>query len=160
MMRTTRSRCAHPLDELCAEVDRLWTSLIAAPPLHGWGSAPRSGFPAVNIRETDDALWVEAEIPGLSAADVDVSVDGDELVLTGQRQAAGPTAPAVEPGADGRAAVWHRRERGHGSFERRLSLPVRVAADGVEARLVDGVLTIRCPKAPECQPRRVTVSEA
>lgn len=159
MNRTTRSRCAHPLDELCAEVDRLWTGLIAAPPLHGWGSAPRSGFPAVTIRETDDALWVEAEIPGMAPGDVEVSVAGDELVLKGQRQRGGPT-PVTEPPATGGAVVWHRRERGHGSFERRLPLPVQVATDGVEARLVDGVLTIRCPKAPECQPRRVTVSGA
>lgn len=144
------------MDELCAEVDRLWTNLIAAPPLHGWGSAPRSGFPAVNVRETDEALFVEAEIPGLSAADVDVSVAGDELVLKGQRLRGGPEVRPAEGTADD--VVWHRRERGHGSFERRIPLPVQVAADAVEARLVDGVLTIRCPKAPECQPRRVPVS--
>jgi len=156
MMRTSRSGCAHPLDELCAEVDRLWTNLIAAPPLHGWGSPPRAGFPAVNVRETDDALLVEAELPGLACGDVDVSVAGDELVLKGERAAAGPK----EATGDGAApdVVWHRRERGHGGFQRRIQLPVPVAAELVEARLVDGVLSIRCPKAPECQPRKVPVS--
>lgn len=151
-MRSTRSGCAHPLEELCAEVDRLWTTLVAAPPLHGWGQTPRAGFPAVNLRETDDAFIVEAELPGLAPADVDVSVVGDDVVLAGRR---GPAADAVADGATD--IVWHRRERGHGAFERRISLPVAVNPDGVEARLSDGVLTVRCPKAPECQPHKVPV---
>jgi HSP20 family protein len=155
MTRTSRSGCAHPLDELCAEVDRLWTSLIAAPPLHGWGSQPRTGFPAVNVRETDDALFVEAELPGLASSDVDVSVAGDELVLKGERAAAPNGSPGEGATPD---VVWHRRERGHGGFQRRIPLPVPVAAELVEARLVDGVLSIRCPKAPERQPRKVPVS--
>ncbi|MBU6276331.1 MAG: Hsp20/alpha crystallin family protein [Planctomycetes bacterium] len=154
-MRTTRPGSAHPLDELCAEVDRLWTTLIAAPPLHGWGSTPRAAFPAVNVRETDDAVLVEAEIPGLAAADVSVSVADDTLVLEGERRTDGPR-PAGEGAGD--EVVWHRRERGSGRFERRIPLAVAVAADRVEARLVDGVLTVRCPKAPEAQPRRVPVS--
>lgn len=154
-MRTSRAGSAHPLDELCAEVDRLWTTLIAAPPLHGWGSTPRAAFPAVNVREADDAVIVEAEVPGLSPADVSVSVADDTLVLEGERRTeARPTSG--DTGGDG--VVWHRRERGSGRFERRIPLAVAVAADRVEARLVDGVLTIRCPKAPEAQPRRVPVS--
>ena len=53
--------------------------------------------------------------------------------------------------------TWHRRERGTGGFERRLVLPVAVDAGRVEAKLVDGVLTVTCPKAPERQPHKVTV---
>jgi HSP20 family molecular chaperone IbpA len=56
--------------------------------------------------------------------------------------------------------VWHRRERGIGSFERRIPLPVAVDPAGVEARLVDGVLSITCPKAAEAKPRRVEVRSA
>jgi len=157
---------AHPLDELRDELDRLWTSLTAAPPLHGWGVRPRGeAFPAVNVSENDDCVTIEAELPGLDAGDVDVSVSGEELVLKGSRPESGGEPPAAghapgQPDGNGSrepAVTWHRRERGTGGFERRLTLPAAVDASRVEAKLVDGVLTITCPKAPERQPHKVAV---
>jgi len=169
-MHTYRTGFAHPLDELRDELDRLWGSLVAAPPLHGWGTRPaEAAFPAVNIRETDDAVIVEAELPGLDAANVDIAVTGDELVLKGSRAQpeGGPARPEGDrsrpEGGNGErkpAVTWHRRERGSGSFERRLSLPVAVDAGRVEAKLADGVLTITCPKAAEAQPHKVQVRSA
>jgi HSP20 family protein len=159
-MPSYRAGFAHPLDELRDEFDRLWTSLTAAPPLHGWG-VRLSGdvFPAVNVSESDDCVTVEAELPGLDAGDVEVSVNGEELLLKGSRPE--PAAPAADDatagGNGGPAVTWHRRERGTGGFERRLTLPVAVDASGVEARLVDGVLTVTCPKAPERKPHKVTI---
>jgi HSP20 family protein len=159
---------AYPLDELRDELDRLWTSLTAAPPLHGWGVRPGSDtFPAVNVSESDDCVTIEAELPGLDAGDVDIAVSGEELVLKGARPephqpadpAAAGTGAAASPGNGERhqAVTWHRRERGTGSFERRIMLPIAVDSSRVEAKLVDGVLTITCPKAPERQPHKVTV---
>ncbi|MFM8379759.1 MAG: Hsp20/alpha crystallin family protein [Planctomycetia bacterium] len=177
-MQTYRTGFAHPLDELRDELDRLWGNLVAAPPLHGWGSRPSAtDFPAVNIRETDDAVIVEAELPGLDAASLDIAVTGDELVLKGSRPQqpeavqAKPEGAQTKPegtgarpeGGNGErkpAVTWHRRERGTGSFERRLTLPVAVDAGKVEARLADGVLTVTCPKAPEAQPHKVRVRSA
>jgi len=152
-----------PFEELREELDRVWTSLTAAPPLHGWGVRPEAAFPAVNVRENDAAITIEAELPGLDAADVGISVTGDELVLEGSRpeRAAGDRESTAAAGeAAGEKVTWHRRERGSGSFKRRIPLPVVVDAGRVEARLVDGVLTVTCPKAPECQPRRVEVRSA
>ena len=174
---------AYPLDELRDELDRLWTSLTAAPPLHGWGVRPGSDvFPAVNVSESDDCVTIEAELPGLDANDVDIAVSGEELVLKGARpephQTTEPatskpmTAETGAPDGQGtsgqgtsrqgngerqKAVTWHRRERGTGSFERRISLPVAVDASRVEAKLVGGVLTITCPKAAERQPHKVKV---
>jgi HSP20 family protein len=90
---------------------------------------------------------------------VGISVTGDELVLEGSRpeRSAGDGESTGEPGEQ---VTWHRRERGSGSFKRRIPLPVAVDASRVEARLVDGVLTVTCPKAPESQPRRVEVRSA
>jgi HSP20 family protein len=161
---TFRAGFALPLEELREEFDRLWTTLTAAPPLHGWGVRPEAGFPAVNVRESDEAIMVEAELPGLEAADVGISVTGNELVLEGSR----PTGPGAGGSGNGEQAgeqageqvIWHRRERGTGGFKRRIPLPLAVDADRVEARLVDGVLTVTCPKAAECQPRRVEVRSA
>jgi HSP20 family protein len=154
-MTTYRAGLALPLEELCDEFDRLWTSLTAAPPLHGWGIGSGGVFPAVNVRETGEAVTIEAELPGLDSGDVEISVTGEDLVLKGSR-------PGGQPAGNGHAAsepkvTWHRRERGSGAFERRIALPVAVDASRVEARLVDGVLTVTCPKAPEAQPRRVAV---
>jgi HSP20 family protein len=159
-MPSYRAGFAHPLDELRDELDRLWTSLTAAPPLHGWGVRPRGDvFPAVNVSESDDRVTIEAELPGLDAGDVEVSVNADEFVLKGSRpdSAAKNSGPETGGEAGGPAVTWHRRERGTGGFERRLTLPVAVDAARVEARLVDGVLTVTCPKAPERQPHKVTV---
>ena len=157
-MATFRAGFALPLEELRDEFDRLWTSLTAAPPLHGWGVRPDGAFPAVNVRESGDCVTIEAELPGLESGDVDIAVTGDELVLKGAR-------PDGASGGDGDGqpetkVTWHRRERGTGAFERRIPLPVAVDAARVEARLVNGVLTITCPKAPEAQPRRVEVRSA
>ena len=155
-MPTFHAGIAPRLEDLRDEFDRLWTSLTAAPPLHGWPAAPAERlFPAVNVSESDEAIMVEAELPGLDAGDVDISVAGDELVLRGSR-----TGRPEQPAGNGEkpaAVTWHRRERGSGTFERRIELPVAVDATRVEARLVDGVLTVTCPKAPQAQPRKVAV---
>lgn len=147
---------ALPLEELRDEFDRLWTTLTAAPPLHGWGVRHEAAFPPVNVRESDEAVFVEAELPGLDAGDVVISVTGNELLLEGSRPASGPHAE----NDSATKVTWHRKERGTVSFKRRLQLPVAVDAAHVEARLEDGVLMVTCPKAVECQPRRVEVRSA
>ena len=186
-MAVHRTGFTLPLDELRNELDRFWTTLVTPPPQAGQAPRPEPGcwsghapFPAVNFHETDEAFSVEAEIPGVDASHVDVSVSGDELVIKGSRpahdsQPKASDAPcstgegccqAPASHADASAAesvrhegkvVWHLRERGTGSFERRLTLPVAVDAERVEARLVDGVLTVTCPKLAACQPRKVPV---
>jgi HSP20 family protein len=175
-MPAYRTGFALPLDELRDEIDRLWTSLVTAPPLHGWGPrAEERVFPAVNLRETFDAFTVEAELPGISVSDVDISVAGDSLVLKGSRPGADATTEAPtgatsgatsgDSGATGERpvgekVVWLLQERGTGAFERRITLPVAVDSQRVEARLVDGVLTVVCPKLAACQPRKVEVRGA
>ena len=107
----------------------------------------------MNVCESDDAVTIEAELPGLDTADIDITVHGDELVLKGSRPAeAGDAATPAEE-----RVTWHRRERGSGAFERRLMLPVTVDASRVEARLVQGVLTVTCPKTAASQPQKVSV---
>ncbi|MFN9368319.1 MAG: Hsp20/alpha crystallin family protein, partial [Planctomycetia bacterium] len=111
-----------PLEELREEFDRLWNSLSAAPPLHGWGARATEGlFPAVNVRETDAAFVIEAELPGLDAADVDISASGTEVLLKGSRPE--PEGLRTGNGEQQQQTTWHRRERGTGGFERRLTLP-------------------------------------
>jgi HSP20 family protein len=151
---------AYPLEDLRDEFDRLWNSLTEPQSVQARSfRRGEAAVPAVNVSESDAAVTIEAELPGLSAGDVDISVSGEELVLKGSRPAAGG---GERPSGNGEQAgiTWHRRERAAGPFERRIALPVAVDASRVEARIVDGVLTVTCPKAPECQPHKVTVRSA
>jgi HSP20 family protein len=149
---------APQFEELRDELDRVWNTITTSAPRQGWAARQATGpFPAVNVRETDDAIILEAELPGLDAGDVDVSVADDELVLKGARPECAAPEAAAGDGERKPSVTWHRRERGSGAFERRIALPMAVDAGRVEARLVNGVLTVTCPKAPQCQPRKVEV---
>jgi HSP20 family protein len=78
---------------------------------------------------------------------LEITVTGDtQFTLKGERK-----QPAPEK------AEWHRQERGFGSFERTIELPVSVDAGKVEARLENGVLTVKMAKAPAAKPRKIPV---
>lgn len=163
-MPMRRAGFAHPLnlasslEEMRDDFERLWSTLSRGPAAAARGDwrpqATERLFPAVNVHESGEAVTVEAELPGLAGDDIDISVIGDELVLKGTR-------PASEPaGGDGEShagVTWHRRERGAGEFERRITLPAAVDAARVQAKLLHGVLTVTCPKPPQSQPHKVHV---
>ena len=135
---------AFPFGDFRREMDRLFTDFGIAGP----GSASHGGesFPAVNIWEDQESIYVEAECPGLKMTDLDLSVVGNELAIRGERK----------PRENGDTA-YHRRERACGPFTRFVTLPVAVETQDVEAVLRDGVLTITLPKAAEAKPRRIEV---
>jgi HSP20 family protein len=109
--------------------------------------APATSYPPVNLWEDDDFVYAEAELPGLKLADLEISVTADnQLTLKGTRDPAAPEK--VE---------WHRQERGFGRFERTIELPVSVDTGKVEARLENGVLTIKMAKSPGAKPRKIPV---
>jgi HSP20 family protein len=101
-----------------------------------------SWVPAVQTDETDDAYLVRAELPGMKSDDVNVELVGNELRLTGE----------VSQEGDGKA-LRHRQ----GKFAYRASLPSDADAQKIDARLADGVLTVRLPKAPQAQARRIEI---
>jgi HSP20 family protein len=104
-------------------------------------------YPALNVWEDNDSLFVEAELPGFDLTDLEIFVDGENhLSIKGERQ-----KPELED------AAWHRRERGYGAFSRTVELPSDVDADKVTASLKAGVLTITLPKKEAVKPRRIEV---
>jgi HSP20 family protein len=117
-----------------------------------WGvglpeEAAAVSYPPVNLWEDDDFVHAEAELPGLKLPDLEITVTADnQLTLEGKRERAAPAN--VE---------WHRQERGFGRFERTIELPVRVDSGKVEARLENGVLTIKMAKSPAAKPRKIPV---
>lgn len=137
---------ANPFD-VAREMDRLFESMMANQPAAYVPTARgRLSYPAVNLWEDDGSLYIEAELPGLSMDDLEVLVTDNELTIKGERR---PTAPEN--------AATLRRERGTGTFERTISLPVDINAENVEAKLHDGVLMITLPKAPAHTPRKIEV---
>jgi HSP20 family protein len=103
--------------------------------------------PAVNVWEKDDGFVLEAELPGFTIDDVDVTVEGAEVVFRGERKA---ESPAVD-------STLHKRERWFGKFERRLEFPVEIDAEKAEATMRDGVLTLVLPKSPAAAARKISI---
>jgi len=107
----------------------------------------RDWAPAVDIKETDDAYLIEAELPGLSKEDVKVTVDDGVLTIQGERKQEEETSDKK----------IHRVERFYGSFMRRFSLPDNVDEGSVKAKFKDGVLTLSVKKAEPKEPKAIEV---
>jgi len=96
-----------------------------------------------NVSETDKEICITAELPGLMVEDVDVSVNGDQIVIKGEKKS------EKEEKADDQGREFHVIERASGSFWRAMTLPFQINADLVKAVVKDGVLTVTVPKPPE-----------
>ena len=101
--------------------------------------------PPVDIEEADDAYIVEAEVPGVKRDDVDIEVVGNELTIRGEIK------------EKERVGIVRRRTRRTGRFEYHVTLPVAVDSDKIDAKLDDGVLTVRIPKSERAQRRKIQV---
>ena len=130
-----------------AEIERLHGQIGSL--LDGWGGLsllPRSGFiPRADVEETDDAYLVELELPGVHKKEIDISVAGRRLTVSGERK------------EKERVGLLRRRTRSVGRFHYELVLPSPIDPDAVDATLDDGVLTVRVPKAAGQQPKRIEV---
>jgi HSP20 family protein len=103
--------------------------------------------PAVEISERKDAYLVSAELPGVSAAEVEITFEDGLLTIQGERHAA----------SDTEGERVHRSERYYGAFRRSITLPSNVQAGKIEATAQDGVLQVLVPKAPDVQAMRIPV---
>jgi HSP20 family protein len=105
-------------------------------------------YPLMNISEDKDNLYVDALAPGLEPETLNVSVTGDQLVISGEKK---PLPKSVKP------ELVHRSERSAGHFARSLSLSVGVEGDHVQATYADGLLKIVLPKVEAAKPKQITV---
>ena len=145
-MTNRRFSQPNPFGQLRNEVERLFGDFSRQTPLAGW--VPGTQYPAVNVWETEQELFVEAEVPGVKESDLDIFVVGEELTIKGKRS----DTPE--------GTSFHRQERGVGPFARVVRLPIEVDADKVDARLREGILEIRLPKAATARPRKIQVNAA
>ena len=98
----------------------------------------------VNIREEDDAYILSALVPGLKADDLNIQVLEDVLRIEGEYKL--------------NESEYLLQELPHGSFRRTLRLPTVIDADHVEAKITDGVLTLKLPKAESARPRKINIT--
>lgn len=131
------------LDRMRRDMDRLFEGM-AGGLLKG---AAAGVFPLMNVTEDRDKYYVRAELPGIKGDDLEISITGNNLSISGERK-----LPAEEEDAR-----YHRREREPGRFSRVITLPGEVDAGGVEAHARDGLLTIVLTKAEAARPKQIAV---
>ncbi len=106
--------------------------------------APRSRYLAVNVRDDSDAFVLTALVPGLKADDLTIQVLEDVVRIEGK---------IAEAEND-----YVLQELPTGSLQRELRLPTPLEADKVEAKIADGILTLRLPKAESARPRNIKIA--
>lgn len=131
-----------------SEMDRLFNSFFG----ESFGELGRPfGFaewgPPLDVEETDKEILVRAEIPGVKAEELELSMSGNALVISGEKK---ESEEKKEKG-------YHYRERRFGSFRREVPLPSAVDPEKVEAEYKDGVLHVKLHKAQEALPKKITV---
>lgn len=107
-------------------------------------------IPAADVYETSETFVVQMDLPGVDPSEVDVHVDGDQLVVKGERR----------PAEKQRPESFHRVERSHGPFSRTFQLGSEVDPDRVSAQYRDGLLRIELPKVARAWKPRIERGEA
>lgn len=103
--------------------------------------------PPIDVVESKDKVIVNAELPGMKAEEVELSVDDGVLTLKGERNFS----------EEVKEENLHRIERAYGYFERRIALPKTIDADKISASYADGVLRIELPKMEETKPKQISI---
>jgi HSP20 family protein len=113
--------------------------------------APSRAFtPTFEVKETKDAYVFKADLPGIAEKDVEIQMTGNVLTISGERR--------QESAQD--TERYFALERGYGRFSRSFTLPDGIEGENVTADMKDGVLTLRVPKRPEVQPRKISIGGA
>jgi HSP20 family protein len=134
----------HEVDRLFRHFENQWSG--EAPLTQG---AVDGNQPQIQLRDMGEEFHVIAEVPGFSTEDLHIALEQASLTIRGQRS---------DEAFEGYSV--HRRERGLLRFARAFTLPARVDADKIEAKLANGILELRLPKAAEERPRTIAVKAA
>jgi len=125
------------------EMDRWFEDLL---PARRGAEQPGLRLPAVDVMETDEAVVVKAELPGVDKKDLNVEVLSDSVSISAQTTAETET----------KEETYYRRERRWGAFERIVPLPAEVKPADAKARMKDGLLEVTLPKAQPVPAKEAT----
>lgn len=137
------------MDHLRREMDDLFRGAGFGPVLET-AFLPGVGtrrYPRINVYEDQDHFRLEALLPGVDVNELDMSVVGSTLTLSGERREQD----------DNHGKTWHRRERGAGKFLRTIELPMEIDAGRVSAEYSNGVLKVTLPKSEVAKPKRIAI---
>lgn len=142
-------RRTSPFDEfftLHRAMDRLFDDSYMLP--RAWRTAFTGAEPALDITTTDDELVVKASLPGWQPEDVDITLTGTTLTISGE----------TKEEARREEGSWILNEIRRGSFSRTIELPEGLVGDRAEATYEHGILTLRIPKAEEIKPKQIRIT--
>jgi HSP20 family protein len=139
-----------------AEMGRFWRRPWAfwsnplSQPIRGFTPASVTWAPRMDVYEKDNTIVFKAELPGLKKEDVQVELEGEDLVIRGESKAE----------TEVKAGDYYRSERSSGSFYRRMQLPAGVSPEQIQASLNDGVLEVAVPKPTDAksETKKITVT--
>ena len=138
-------RFGAPLSTLHEEIDDLFTRFFDDE--SGWSRGGKgSGFPALESFVKDGQFTVRADLPGIDPKNVELSVDGDRLLIKGERKSVHEEKDRMY------------REVTYGRFERSVALPHGVASDSIKATYKDGVLEVTMKAPKELEPKKVPIA--
>lgn len=140
------ARTARPLGELQTDMnslfDQLWAGFDAPGFRVGLPGVSAAGLnPSTDLKETEEKISIEMELPGLDEKDIAIELSGDRLIIKGEKKA------SREEGDKEKG--YHHVERSYGSFQRSFALPPYADAQKATAAFQKGVLTVAIPKNPE-----------
>ena len=134
------------MSSLQRQLNRLFDDALAPDNWDEWGNL--SKIPAAELSETDDAVHLKLEVPGMEAKDLDIQVMADRVAIAGERKS---ETRSEEKGTT-------RSEFRYGKFQRVIPLPARIQNDRVSAEYKDGILNLTLPKAEEEKNKVVKVN--
>jgi HSP20 family protein len=150
------------------EIDRLLEDFTRGGGLGMLGNLAQNNLiPSIDVVETDDAVEVTAELPGLERKDVEISVEDDVLTIRGEKR-----LESRDDGSDQKQSAGQRQdqqqtpsrnyvvaERTYGVFLRGLQLPPGIDQSKIQAKMSNGVLKISIPKPKKAEPKKIEVKE-
>jgi len=110
----------------------------------GVKKSARYSRPAANIRTYEDKYMVELAVPGLTKADISITIEDNDLIVAANAEATQEDS-------------YKRREFNYGNFKRRFHLPEQADQANIQANMIDGILSISVFKKPEQQPKKITI---
>ncbi len=148
-------RADHPIADFHRQMNRLFEDFFSDFEGRSSGLVVPSAFarpdastPRVDVAETEKEVAVSADLPGLDEQDVQVTLDGDVLTISGSRKDA----------REEKKRNYHLVERSYGEFHRSIPLPGGLDTEHAKAAFKKGVLTVTLPKLPEAQSKKKTIA--
>jgi HSP20 family protein len=133
-----------PLGNLREEMEELFSRALG----EDGGLLPfERSVPSLDLAETDGAIEVRVDMPGMEAKDIDIQVNGNLLTISGERKEE----------REEKGKTYHRIERRTGSYSRSMTLPCPVNEEAVDAQYKNGILTVTLPKTEEAKSRKIAV---